>query len=326
MTGAKLKRIAVYERTRVDESWFAEGWSPRMFDLSPDQCTELVADGVLRLIPNARGRTRYLLVDRERVQVEVPAVQQALQQAGDEDGLDHHCNDEPPQAPEEPAPVQEEVVELDFDDIVGYDDVKTLIGEAIKVGAQVHFMLVGPPGSAKTLFLSAIEELPGSSYVLGSRMSRSGLAGFLMDERPRYLLIDEVDKLPARDLAPLLSLCESGRVIEVLNRKRREATMNTVVFGAANSLKRLPDEMLSRFQVLEFKTYEREEFVEVCRRVLVRREGLNLMEAGQVAVQVMDELGSKDIRTAIRVARLARTSLGVNNVVQIFKHYRPGSL
>jgi len=217
-----------------------------------------------------------------------------------------------------------EVGAPDFDDIVGYEDVKQVIGESLGISARVHYLLLGPPGSAKTLFLLAVEELYGSAYVLGSRMSRSGLSGFLMDARPRYLLVDEVDKLPARDLAPLLSLCESGRVVETLNRKRREVSMDTVVFAAANSVKRIPAELLSRFQVLEFPEYTRDEFIEVCKRVLVRREGLSPLEAGQVAIRVLGELRCKDVRTAVRVARLARTSLGVDGVVEIFKNYRAG--
>ncbi len=315
-----LVRIAGYERVRVGESWMVEGWSPLLFNLTRGRCDELVAGGVLRLVPNARGRTRYLLVPGA-VQHKV-TLHPVVQQAG-EQGSAHLSVDDEPHGHDDP--VQEQVVVVpDFSDIVGYEDIKELVSETVRLGARVHFMLVGPPGSAKTLFLLAIEEMTGASYVLGSRMSRSGLAGFLMDEMPRFLLIDEIDKLPARDLAPLLSLCEAGRVVEVLNRKRREETMDTVVFGAANSLKRLPAELLSRFQVLEFKAYERSEFIEVCKRVLVRREGLSVLEAGQVAVRVMTELRSKDIRTAVRVARLARTDMGIDGVVEIFKNYRPG--
>ncbi len=304
-----LARIARYEQARVGEPWLVEGWSPRLFDLTRGRCDELVAGGVLRVVPNARGRVRYLLVPGQDV------VQQAGEQGSTHLGVDDddHGHDG-----------HQVVVVPDFGDIVGYEDVKELVCETVRLGARVHYLFLGPPGSAKTLFLLAIEELAGSSYVLGSRMSRSGLAGFLMDERPRFLLVDEVDKLPARDLAPLLSLCESGRVVEVLNRRRREETMDTVVFGAANSLKRLPGELLSRFQVLEFQAYGRSEFVEVCKRVLVRREGLSLLEAGQVAVRVMTELGSRDIRVAVRVARLARTEMGIDGVVEVFRNYRPG--
>ncbi len=278
-----------------------------MFDVDDALAAELVAAGVLRQVPSTRG-PRFLLVDREGLSKSSSSADIDSQPVG-----------------EAPSPdLGREAVAPDFDDIVGYDDIKTLISESLRLGVRVHYLLLGPPGSAKTLFLLGVERLSGSAYVLGSRMSRSGLSGYLMDARPRILLVDEIDKLPARDLAPLLSLAESGRVVELLNRKRREVVLDTVVFGAANSVKRLPAELLSRFQVLQFPEYTRDEFIEVCKRVLVRHEGLSVLEAGQVAVRVLDELRSKDVRMAVRVARLARTSLGVDGVVDIFKNYSMG--
>lgn len=325
MDAVLVRRLVAYERERAGFPWLSRGWNSRLFDLGRDQGAELVDAGVLRLVPCEPGRgVRYLLVDREATAVTLakaargPLGEEGCQPAGQQDEVP------PPGKEVPPLPEEEDVVAPDFGDIVGYDDVKQLISESLGIGARVHYLLLGPPGSAKTLFLLAVEELSGSAYVLGSRMSRSGLSGFLIDARPRYLLVDEVDKLPARDLAPLLSLCESGRVVETLNRKRVEARLDTVVFAAANSVKRIPGEVLSRFQVLEFPEYTRDEFIDVCKRVLVRREGLSMLEAGQVAVRVLVELRTKDVRTAVRVARLARTSLGVDGVVEIFKNYRVG--
>lgn len=317
MDAVLVRRILSYELERAGFPWLSKGWNSRLFDIRPHEGDALVDAGVLRLVPGdpARG-VRYLLVDRE-------AAALASQPAGEKVTVSP-----PDDQVVTVSPPDDQVMTAnqgpDFGDIVGYDDVKQLISESLGIGARVHYLLLGPPGSAKTLFLLAVEELPGSAYVLGSRMSRSGLAGFLMDAKPRFLLVDEIDKMPARDLAPLLSLTESGRVVEVLNRKRREEAMGTVVFAAANSVKRIPAEVQSRFQILEFPEYTRDEFIEVCKRVLVRREGLSMLEAGQVAIRVLDELRSKDVRTAVRVARLARTSLGVDGVVEIFKNYRVG--
>jgi len=90
-------------------------------------------------------------------------------------------------------------------------------------------------------------------------MSRAGLSDYLIEFKPRNLLIDEVDKLPSKDLAPLLSLCETGRVIETLYGRRREESLDTIVFTAANRIEVLPQEVLSRFEALHFKEYAREE-------------------------------------------------------------------
>ncbi len=53
-------------------------------------------------------------------------------------------------------------------------------------------------------------------------------------------LIDELDKLSLRDYAVLLSLCETGRVVEVLYGRRREAMLKTIVFAAANRRRDIP--------------------------------------------------------------------------------------
>ena len=294
-------------------------WDPRFLDVPGEVVDVLMGAGVVKKV--RRGdQWRFYVVNRA-------AVSAACGVRRPQHGVPVHVQEDLPGghvADHEDLSHEEMVVAPNFEDVVGYGDIKQLISESVELGARVHYLLLGPPGSAKTLFLLGVERLSGSTYVLGSRMSRSGLSGFLMDSRPRFLLVDEVDKLPPRDLAPLLSLCESGRVIEVLNRKRREVFMGTIVFAAANSIKRLPPELLSRFQVLEFPEYTRDEFVEVCRRVLVRREGLSLLEAGQVAVRVLDELKSKDVRLAVRLARLARTSLGIDGVVEVFRKYQVG--
>ena len=39
-----------------------------------------------------------------------------------------------------------------FDNIVGYDDIKTLFNLSFSSEKPVHILLVGPPASAKTLF------------------------------------------------------------------------------------------------------------------------------------------------------------------------------
>src|SRR3712207_1082565 len=41
-----------------------------------------------------------------------------------------------------------------FENIVGYDDVKKIFNYALNSSLPVHILLVGPPGSAKTLFLT----------------------------------------------------------------------------------------------------------------------------------------------------------------------------
>ena len=43
-----------------------------------------------------------------------------------------------------------------FEEIVGHDDIKQIVAKAILSKRPVHLLLVGSPGSAKTMFLTEI--------------------------------------------------------------------------------------------------------------------------------------------------------------------------
>ncbi|GAH32849.1 unnamed protein product, partial [marine sediment metagenome] len=206
--------------------------------------------------------------------------------------------------------------------VIGYDDIKAMIQKSLELEAQIHWLLVGPPASAKTLFLMCLERLPLSGYILGSRMSRAGLSDYLIDFKPRYLLVDEVDKLPVKDISPLLSLCETGRVIETLYGRRREEQLSTIVFAAANRIEALPRELVSRFETLHFKEYTRPQFTEVSVRLL-ERENVEPELGIYIAEQVWGTLRNRDIREALRISRLSETKAEVDDIVSILKRYQP---
>jgi Holliday junction DNA helicase RuvB len=208
-----------------------------------------------------------------------------------------------------------------FSIVIGYDDVKSMIQRALEKEAGIHWLLVGPPASAKTLFLLCLERLPGSGYILGSRMSRAGLSDYLIEYKPRHLLVDEIDKLPPKDMSPLLSLCETGRVVETLYGRRREETLKTIVFAAANRAEGLPRELLSRFEVLHFQEYTQPQFTEVCVRLL-EREGVDAELGAYVAEQVWDTLRNRDVREALRISRLSGTRAEVDDNINILRRYQ----
>ncbi len=72
--------------------------------------------------------------------------------------------------------------------------------------------MAGPPATAKSLFLEALGQLPGAQYALGGSSSRAGIADFLINFQPRFLIIDELDKMKREDFSVLLSLMQSGVV------------------------------------------------------------------------------------------------------------------
>jgi len=209
-----------------------------------------------------------------------------------------------------------------FDVIVGYGDVKDLFMRSVRADRPVHILMVGPPSTAKSLFLYELERLPGSYFVTAGTSTRAGLRDVIYDFLPRMLLIDELDKVrDARDLSVLLTWMESGRVVITKHRLLTGRRGKGWVFAACNTTNRLPPELLSRFLVLHFKPYSREELDEVIVRVLTSREGATSDLARYIASKVAEF--SSDVRDAVKIARLCKTKEEVDDLVKIIIKYKP---
>jgi Holliday junction DNA helicase RuvB len=72
-----------------------------------------------------------------------------------------------------------------FNNIVGYNDVKKLFRLSLSSERPVHILLVGPPASAKTLFMLDCIKLERSFFTLGSHSTKSGMIDYLFKQRPR---------------------------------------------------------------------------------------------------------------------------------------------
>jgi hypothetical protein len=108
-----------------------------------------------------------------------------------------------------------------FDDIVGFEDVKSLFEMAIKAERPVHLLLCGPPSSGKSLFMSSLTRLERSYYAVGSSSTKSGIFDYLFEHRPRYFIIDELEKMNKKDQTSLLNLMESGILSELKHNQQR---------------------------------------------------------------------------------------------------------
>jgi Holliday junction DNA helicase RuvB len=209
-----------------------------------------------------------------------------------------------------------------FDDIVGFDDVKDLFKMAIQVERPVHLLLCGPPSSGKSLFMSSLTRLERSYYAVGSSSTKSGIFDYLFEHRPRYFIIDEVDKMNKRDQASLLNLMESGILSELKHNQKRSTQLKTWVFASCNSTDKLLQPLLTRFREIHFKPYTEEEFVEIVVNVLDREEGVSRDVALLIADGVFDRLKSSNIRECVRIARLAKNDPAqVNRIIDTFVKY-----
>ena len=208
-----------------------------------------------------------------------------------------------------------------FDSIVGYSDVKRLFQLSLSSEKPVHLLLVGPPASAKTLFMMECMKLERSYFTLGSHSTKSGMLDYLFDKRPRYLIVDEIEHMPMKDQTALLSLMETGILAETKFQKTRNTHLKTWVYATSNSTERMLTPLLSRFVILRFKQYSFGSFQEVCTHIL-GREGVTSDIAAAIAEAVWTKLKSKDIRDCIKIGRLAKTKEDVEWISHTLRAYR----
>lgn len=290
-----LIEIARFEDSHDMENEFKIGWSWRHVRIWPATLSRLFKDGYLDNVFRSNSHTGYKLSELGR-------------------GLVENKSEETNQDTE----TQKDTVMPDdlFSDIIGHEEVKELLKACLLAEKPVHVLLAGPPALAKTLFLWDIERLAGEKaiWLVGSAVSKAGLWDIVAEQQPRFLLIDELDKMNAADTAALLSMMEGGRLVRA--KKGRELNLSNPlkVVAASNRLTVLSPELKSRFAICRLSAYSRSEYLTVVKGVLERRENLS----PELAIEIAGLLDgrSQDVRDAIRVARLA-PRLGVERAVEL---------
>lgn len=275
-----LERMVAWEEAHpYKDDW--EGFTWHQIPTSPGTLNQMVVRGLVAVIYHSRAYTHYRLVDR-------PTIAEALEMLRSDLRV---------------LPDSLETANL-FGDVIGHDNAKMILRNALTADRAVHCLLVGPPGTAKTLMLSDVGRLPGAELYAGSTTTKAGLVGLLLTKKPRYLVIDELDKMDRADMTPLLNLMEGGVVTLLQHRVDARQVLDTRVFAGANDLSKIPAPNLSRFARIEVPGYSKDEFMRVAEALLTKREGLGPQSAHLVAVEVVRF--STDIRDAVRVARLAK--------------------
>lgn len=191
-----------------------------------------------------------------------------------------------------------------FKKVIGHYEIKSILIKAIFSKKPVHILLVGRPGTAKTMFLLEINRLIKMSlFIVGSNTTKAGLLNKLFEVKPKFVLVDELEKMNQQDQISLLHLMETGIISETKVNKTRQMELRSHVFATANNYKKVIEPLLSRFVVLEIPQYTYKEFKEIA-AVILKREDIDGITAIDIAEKVWNELGSRDIRDTIKVARL----------------------
>jgi len=300
-----LWEIVNYEENPPKREYPIRGFEWYEVHGDPRTLNALVTRGILNIVFKSNKSCSYETADRE-------AIKRAL---NDYRGLI------------QPSEEDETIPPDLFEVVIGHEDKKELIMRGLTSDQPVHFLLWGVVASAKTLMLEELNRLPRSKFVLGSNLSKAGIYDIFLNEKekPRYLILDELDKIDDQsNLASLLSLMERGVITETKYRRHKRIKVKCWVFASANEIRRIPKELLSRFVMLKFKPYSDAEFIDVAVNVLTRRESVNESIALYISKKVLDELGSRDVRDTVKVARLMKgdTKKEVDHIVGVLKKQR----
>jgi len=305
-----LHYLVEFEESHAPEDWAKDvsggtadvSWTWDKVGIPAPKIMPLVNAGLLGIVFSSRSSTHYALVGREVIKKVLGELERLREEANLIATLDKEI----------------EIPENLFSTVSGYEEIKAFLQKVLKAG-RFHVLLVGPPASAKTVFLLELARLPGSFYCLGSATTKAGIAEILYEQRPRILLADEIDKFETKDIAILLSLAETGIIRETKVSKQREVRLNTSIFAAANSAKGMPKELLSRFRVLYLPPYTKPEFIDVSTKVLVEREKVEPDLASYIAERAWEV--SRDVREAVRIGRICRNRDEVDEDIRLIEKY-----
>jgi Holliday junction DNA helicase RuvB len=208
-----------------------------------------------------------------------------------------------------------------FKEIVGHNDIKLILNRAVISKKPVNVLLLGKSGIAKTMFLTEImRSFKESLFVVGSNTTKAGLVNQLFHTSPKFVLIDELEKMSMVDQTSLLHLMETGIISETKIRKTRQMELSSWVFATANCCEKIIEPLLSRFVILEVPQYTYEEFCEIAVTKL-GQENVSVKSARFIAENVWFELDSRDIRDVIKVARLLGNQEDIRPIIGVMKKY-----
>jgi MoxR-like ATPase len=188
---------------------------------------------------------------------------------------------------------------------------------ALESSHTCSVLLTGPPASAKTLFLQSLMKLKDTYFIDCSNATKSGIVDYIFENKPKYLLLDELDKLARKDQTFLLQLIETGIVSETKYNKTRTTHVRTSVFATSNNIEKIIVPLQSRFFIVRLEPYTYEQFYEITVRLLVSNDN-NVDE--EIAKATADSVWntSRDIRDSIKVARMTKSIEDVAWLVATF--------
>ena len=193
---------------------------------------------------------------------------------------------------------------------------------SINTEEPVHILLIGPPASAKTMFIkSMMMKLNNSYFTDGGNTTKAGMLDYVFGNKPKYLLIDEIDKMSTKDQTFLLNLMETGIASETKHGKIRSEVLKTWVVASSNDISNIIPALKSRFFIIELEPYSYEQFCQITMRLLIKQHKVKEEIAKATAHMVWNKMKSRNIRDCVRIGRMAKSVEDVDFIIDILRRY-----
>jgi len=147
------------------------------------------------------------------------------------------------------------------------------------------------------MFLESLSKLKSSYFVDGASTTKSGLLDCLFLNDPKYLLIDEIDKMSTKDQAMLLNLMET----------------------TSNNVTDIITPLQSRFFVVELPPYTYEQFYQISVHLLTVGHKVSQHIADEIANKVW--ANSRNIRDCVRIGRMAKSVDDIQFLIGTFLNH-----
>jgi replication-associated recombination protein RarA len=213
-----------------------------------------------------------------------------------------------------------------FSEIHLYEDLKQLLSKMLVSRESVHCVLVGPPASGKTMFLLAIQKnMKDALFIDATNASGVGIVDKLFAYPwTKIILVDEIEKMTKRDQNMLLNLLETGMLVSTKVRKTQEMRFRGIkLFATSNDIEQLSKPLRSRLMEFHLPEYNFDKFREIVARLAANRYRLSREIADKIAFVVWYEMGTKDVRDALQLAKLARSADDVEKTARTIMKYNP---
>jgi len=163
---------------------------------------------------------------------------------------------------------------------------------------RLHTLLVGSPGTGKTVFLSWVQENLGGILISSEHTSKTGLVGdarghritpgLLADYDGNIVLPDELDKMSGLDQSGLLQAMEEGKYMIVKGKQRMEFDAEVRVIAGANQLDKIVKPLQDRFDfIFKLSVVKREKRAENVDKLIKAFFGTNEMEKSQLILEYL---------------------------------------